>query len=183
MKLSQTPISGLFVTESLALGDARGKFSRIFCERELAAAVGARTIRQANVSSTAVVGAIRGMHYQHAPRAEMKIVRCIQGRVFDVAVDLRRGSPTFLHWHGAELSQENGMAFIIPEGCAHGFQVLEPNSSLLYFHTEFYSPEHEAGVRHDDPRVAIAWPLPPTNLSVRDASHPPLDESFQGVSL
>jgi dTDP-4-dehydrorhamnose 3,5-epimerase len=183
MKLAETPITGLFVVESPMFGDARGRFSRVFCERERAPAIGGRTIRQANVSSTAELGTVRGMHYQHAPRSEMKIVRCIQGRVFDVAVDLRRGSPTFLRWHGVELSPESGLAFIIPEGCAHGFQVLESNSSLLYFHTEFYSPEHEGGVRHDDPRVGIAWPLRSANLSSRDASHPLLDESFLGVHL
>lgn len=181
MKLIETGIAGLVIAESPVLGDERGTFTRVFCEREMASAIGDRVIRQSNVSSTAAVGAVRGMHFQYPPRAEMKIVRCLVGRVFDAAVDLRRGSPTFLHWYGVELSPQSGRAFIIPEGCAHGFQVLEPDSRLLYFHTEFYAPEHEGGVRHDDPRVGIAWPLTPTRLSARDSGHPLLDENFLGV--
>ncbi|AVA25729.1 dTDP-4-dehydrorhamnose 3,5-epimerase [Rhizobium sp. NXC24] len=183
MKLTKTKIEGLFVAESTIIGDSRGTFSRVYCQNELEPAIGDRTIRQANVSMTAAVGTVRGMHYQHAPRAEMKIVRCIEGRVFDIAVDLRRGSSTFLQWYGVELSPENGLAFVIPEGCAHGFQVLEENSRLLYLHTEFYSPEHEGGVRYNDPRVGIEWPLPPVHLSSRDVSHPLLDENFHGVDL
>ncbi|MGY5810820.1 dTDP-4-dehydrorhamnose 3,5-epimerase [Rhizobium sp. LEGMi198b] len=183
MKLTKTEIEGLFIAESTVIGDSRGTFSRVYCQNELAPAIGDRTICQANISMTAAVGAVRGMHYQHTPRSEMKIVRCIEGRVFDVAVDLRRGSPTFLQWHGVELSPGNRLAFVIPEGCAHGFQVLEESSRLLYLHTEFYSPEHEGGVRYNDPRVGIEWPLPPVHLSSRDVSHPLLDENFHGVDL
>jgi dTDP-4-dehydrorhamnose 3,5-epimerase len=183
MKLIETEIEGLFIAETTVIGDERGTFSRVFCQNELGDALDDRVIRQANMSMTAAVGAVRGMHFQYAPRAETKIVRCIEGQVYDVAVDLRRGSPTFLQWHGVELSPENGLAFIIPEGCAHGFQVLKANSRLLYLHTEFYSPAHEGGVRYDEPRVGIAWPLPPAHLSSRDASHPFLDANFDGVDL
>ena len=183
MRVLETGIDGLLIFESPLLGDERGTFTRVFCEREMHEAIGERKIRQSNVSSTASVGAVRGMHFQYPPRAEMKIVRCLIGRVFDVAVDLRQGSSTFLQWFGVELSPQNGRAFILPEGCAHGFQVLEPDSKLLYFHTEFYTPEYEGGLRHDEPRVGIIWPMKPTQLSVRDSCLPYLKESFFGVNL
>ena len=124
---------------------------------------------------------MRGLHYQNPPQAEMKIVRCLRGRVFDVAVDLRFGSPTFLHWTACELCPGGGRALAIPEGCAHGFQVLEPDTELLYLHTAFYTPAAEGAVRFDDPRVAVAWPLAPRDLSARDQNHPYLNEQFQGI--
>jgi len=179
--LSETPIAGLMVAESRVIGDARGAFSRVFCGREMEAALGDRTIKQANISRTAAVGAVRGMHFQRPPMAEMKIVRCIAGRVFDVAVDLRKGSPTFLEWHGIELAPDRNLAFVIPEGFAHGFQVLEEDAQLLYFHTEYYAPEVEGGLRFDDPRLAIAWPLAPVQLSERDLSHPLISDALEGL--
>ena len=126
MKLVETSIAGAWVIESKAFQDKRGAFSRLFCMHELQAILGSRTIAQINHSMTHSVGAVRGLHYQNAPHAEMKIVRCLKGRVFDVAADLRQGSPTFLKWTAVELTPENNLAFVIPEGCAHGFQVLEP---------------------------------------------------------
>jgi len=128
------------------------------------------------------VGAVRGMHYQNAPHAEMKIVRCLRGRVFDVAIDLRRGSPTFLRWTSCELAPASRRALLVPEGCAHGFQVLEPDSELLYLHTACYERSAEGGVRFDDPRVGIAWPLAPVDLSERDRSHPLLAPDFTGIA-
>ena len=116
-------------------------------------------------------------------KAEIKIVRCLKGRVFDVAVDLRQGSPTFLKWTAVELTPENHLAFVIPEGCAHGFQVLEEDSELLYLHTAFYTPDAEGAVRFDDPRVGVNWPLVPTDLSARDLSHTHLKEIFKGLVL
>ena len=183
MELLATPISGVMVAETRRIGDHRGVFSRFFCENQLADALGKRHIVQINHSRTSQVGAVRGMHYQHAPHAEMKMVRCIKGRVWDVAVDLRYGSPTFLQWHAVELSAGNDWMMVIPEGCAHGFQVLEAESELLYLHTACYAPECEGGVRQDDPLINIRWPLAVTDLSERDQSHPLLNEYFSGVKL
>lgn len=183
MNYVATAIPGVWIIQSTAFEDDRGAFSRLFCARELHDILGHRTIVQINQSMTRSVGAVRGLHYQHAPHAEMKIVRCLKGRVFDVAVDLRQGSPTFLQWTALELTPESGHAFVIPEGCAHGFQVLEEDSHLLYLHTAFYTPQAEGAVRFDDPEIQIAWPLAPTDLSVRDKSHPCLDKHFKGIVL
>jgi dTDP-4-dehydrorhamnose 3,5-epimerase len=163
--------------------DQRGSFSRLFCVEEKKSILNGRQILQINQSITGTIGAVRGLHFQYPPHAEMKIVRCLRGRVFDVAVDLRRGSPTFLKWTAIELTPENRLALIISEGCAHGFQVLEQNSELLYLHTALYSPSAEGAVRFDDPRVGIDWPLQPVDLSARDLAQPYLDHSFTGISL
>ena len=183
MNVSEIGIAGAFVIEGSTFQDNRGAFSRLFCARELQVILGSRTIAQINQSMTHSVGAVRGLHYQNAPRAEMKIVRCLKGRVFDVAVDLRQGSPTFLKWHAVELTPQSNLAYVIPEGCAHGFQVLEEDSQLLYLHTDFYTPEVEGAMRFDDPMVAVDWPLSPTDLSARDLSHQPLKENFKGIIL
>jgi len=181
VKIEPLPIAGLHAVSTSFHGDARGGFGRLFCDRELAPLLGARTIRQINLSRTAQRGTVRGMHFQHAPHGEMKLVRCLRGRVWDVALDLRTGSPTFLRWHAVELSAGNARMVAIPEGCAHGFQVLEPDSELLYLHTAPYAPEAEGGVHPLDPRAAIAWPLEVAGLSPRDASHPPLPAAFAGI--
>lgn len=183
MKLVETSIHGVWIAESTAYRDHRGAFSRLFCSREGAAVLGARSIVQINHSITRSVGAIRGLHYQRPPEAEMKIVRCLRGRVLDVAVDLRKGSPTFLQWTSAELSPDSRRAFMIPEGCAHGFQVLEPDTELLYLHTAFYTVGAECAVRFDDPMIGVAWPLPPTDLSDRDLNHPLLTTKFEGIDI
>lgn len=183
LKLSATAIQGVLVAETELIADRRGAFSRLFCENELAKALNGRRIVQANLSITAGVGAVRGMHYQLPPHAEMKLVRCIKGRVWDVAVDLRFGSPTFLRWHAEELTPKNVRMLIIPEGCAHGFQVLEAESELLYLHTAFYVPEAEGGVRHDAAILNITWPLSVTDLSERDSTHPLINQDFPGIIL
>ncbi len=183
MKVLETPLAGLVVVESTPNHDARGAFSRLFCGRELDDILGGRQIAQINHSLTRHVGAVRGMHFQYPPHAEMKMIRALRGRVWDVAVDLRAGSPTFLTWHAEELSPEAGRMMVIPEGFAHGFQVLEPDSELLYLHTAFYEPSAEGGVRHDDPRLGITWPLAAQDLSPRDLSHPLLDDGFAGVTV
>jgi len=183
VKLVPTAIAGVFVAETNAFQDSRGAFARLFCEREMAGAVGERKIQQINQSRTAAVGAVRGMHFQLAPHAEMKMVRCLKGRVWDVAVDLRAGSPTFLRHHAQELSAANASMLVIPEGCAHGFQVLEPDSELLYLHTASYTPSAEGGVRFDDPALNLPWPLPVTDLSERDKKHPLLNKNFLGINL
>jgi len=181
VNIAPTALPGVCVVQSMSLPDPRGSFLRLFCERELATVMGERHIVQINYSSTAVVGTVRGLHFQHPPRAEMKLVRCMKGRVLDVAVDLRAGSRTFLQWHGEELAPSSARMLVIPEGCAHGFQVLEANSELLYLHTAFHAPELEGGIRFDDPRLRISWPLPVTGLSDRDRLLPPLEHAFSGI--
>jgi dTDP-4-dehydrorhamnose 3,5-epimerase len=181
LQLEETALAGLCVAYTARRSDARGSFGRLFCDRELAVGFGARRVVQINHSRTTHVGAVRGMHYQRAPHAEMKLVRCLHGAVWDVAVDLRRGSPTFLRWHAQELSAENGAMLIIPEGFAHGFQVLQEDSELLYLHTAHYAPDAEGGVSCLDPRLQIAWPLAVCDLSARDEAHPLLASDFAGL--
>jgi len=183
MDIVETPIAGLSIVKTTPFQDARGAFARFFCANELAAVLGGRQIVQINHSRTDAAGAVRGLHYQQPPHAEMKLIRCLKGRVWDVAVDLRRGSATFLRWHALELNPGNALMLVIPEGCAHGFQVLEPGSELLYLHTAAYAPAAEGGVRYDDPRLGVAWPLPAADLSARDRQHPLLLEDFQGITL
>jgi len=183
MNLLPTALEGVVIVETDLLADHRGAFSRLFCEHELAEAIGEQKIVQINQSLTIAYGTVRGMHYQHPPHAEMKLVRCTKGRVWDVAVDLRAGSPTFLQWHAEELSPQNTRMIIIPEGCAHGFQVLEPNSELLYLHTNYYVPEAEDGVMHSDSRLSIPWPLPVTGLSNRDKEYPLIPHDFCGIKV
>jgi len=181
MKIIDTPIAGVKVIESLPLIDARGSFERWYCEKELAPILDGRRIVQVNQSHTLNVGCIRGLHYQKPPYGEMKFIRCLSGRVWDVALDLRAGSPTFLKWYKQELTPDSKNMFVIPEGCAHGFQVLEKNSKLLYLHTSFYEPGSEGRVNYADKLVNITWPLPPTDISERDMKHPMLDSNFKGL--
>lgn len=183
MNINSTPISGVMIVESNPHTDQRGAFSRFYCENELANLIGEHRIVQINHSRTSAIGAIRGMHFQYPPHAEMKFVRCLKGMIWDVAVDLRSESSTYLKWHAEILTPENSRMLVIPEGCAHGFQVLEAESELLYLHTAFYSPDAEGGVRYDDPRLSINWPLPVTDISTRDANHPLLNIDFQGIHL
>lgn len=181
MKIGQTTISGVMVVETCTQVDHRGAFARLYCERELTPVIGNRRIVQMNYSRTSIAGAVRGMHFQRPPYAEMKFVRCLKGKVWDVAVDLRADSPTFLKWFAVELSPGNARMLVVPEGCAHGFQSLEAESELLYLHSSFYNPEAEGGVRHDDPRLGITWPLPVADISARDISHPFIGPDFKGM--
>lgn len=183
MNIEHTALPGVVVVGTKPLRDHRGAFARLYCERELAPILGKRHIVQINHSRTASAGAVRGMHFQYAPQAEMKLVRCLKGVVWDVAVDLRCGSPTFLQWHAEELTPRSANMLVIPEGCAHGFQVQEADSELLYLHTASYAPEAEGGVSCNDPRLAIPWPLPVTDLSERDRNHTPITADFAGVIL
>jgi len=182
MKIIQTPIQGLMLVETESKSDHRGAFSRFFCQNELQEFIGcSRKIVQINQSCTHTIGAVRGLHYQRAPHAEMKLIRCINGKVWDVVVDLRSESPTFLSWYAEELSNNNKRMMIVPEGCAHGFQVLEEDSELLYLHTAFYTPSSEGGIQPTDPALAISWPLPVQDLSGRDCDHPLLTSDFAGL--
>jgi dTDP-4-dehydrorhamnose 3,5-epimerase len=183
MKFKELPLSGAHIITAEPFVDNRGMFERVLCMNLLKQVGHNKHIAQANHSMTKEKGAVRGMHYQVPPKAEIKIVRCIRGKVFDVIIDLRAGSPTFLQWYGAELSDDNMCMMYVPEGCAHGFQVLQAESELLYFHTAEYSPENEKAVRYDDPAIDIKWPLPVIDVSDRDRKHPLLSKDFAGIVL
>lgn len=178
-----TPLAALTVILRRPYEDVRGSFARLFCAEEFREIGLSKPIAQINHSVTRQKGAVRGLHFQYAPHAETKIVSCLKGKIFDVAVDLRPDSPTFLHWHGEVLSADNRQALCIPEGFAHGFQTLEEDSELLYFHTDYYAPTAEGALNVADPRLGIAWPLPITELSERDRAHPFIGSEFTGVRL
>lgn len=181
--ITDLPLTGLKLIEHQRLGDSRGFLSRLFCDEELVTAGWHKPIAQINHTYTAQRGAVRGMHYQQPPHAEMKLVTCLHGEVWDVAVDLRAGSPSFLQWHAEILSADNYRAMLIPEGFSHGFQALSNNVQLLYCHNVAHSPETEAALNAQDPRLAIKWPLAITELSIRDANHGLIDTKFEGVKL
>lgn len=183
MNIRPTPLAGVVVVDAAPVADHRGSFTRLFCTHDLGSIMGERHIVQINHSCTHAVGAVRGMHYQRPPHAEMKFVRCLRGRVWDVAVDLRINSATYLQWHAEELSPESATMLVIPEGCAHGFQSLEPDSELLYLHTAYYEKAAEGGIRHDDPTICIRWPLAVADLSERDRNHLLLTKSFSGINI
>ena len=174
MKLIETPLAGVWLVETAPRGDARGRLTRLFCADAFAPVRPGLRFVQVNHSITALAGTVRGLHWQRGPQAEAKLIRCLRGSVFDVAVDLRRGSPTFGRWHGVELSAHNEREVFIPEGCAHGFQALSDDAQLLYQHTAPHAPAGEAGLRYDDADLAIAWPLPVALVSERDLNHPRL---------
>jgi dTDP-4-dehydrorhamnose 3,5-epimerase len=172
MLFTETGIVGVILLDLEPIADERGSFARLQCPDEFAAAGYPFTPAQTSLSRNAAAGTLRGMHYQPAPNAETKVVRAVRGRIFDVAVDLRRGSPTHWRWTGAELSAENGRALMIPEGVAHGFLTLEPDTDVLYQISPAYRPGHEAGVRWNDPAFGIQWPAQPALISARDAAYP-----------
>jgi len=176
------PLAGLKRLTRQRIGDQRGFLSRLFCADELAGAGWHRPIAQINHTLTAVRGTVRGMHFQRPPHAEMKLVSCIRGEVWDVAVDLREGSATFLRWHAERLSADNGHALLIPEGFAHGFQALTDDVELLYCHSMPHEPAAEGGLHPMDPALSIAWPLPAANLSPRDGQHKLMDANFRGMN-
>ncbi len=183
MKFSKTKLNGLFVIKLEPFQDERGKFFRVYCENELNDIGHNKKIVQINQSLTKKKGTIRGMHFQYPPKAEIKMVRCLKGSVFDVAIDLRIISPTFLKWHGEILTEDNMMVLYIPEGFAHGFQTLENDSELLYLHTELYNSHYEGGITYNDPKINIKWPLELTDISERDKSFKLIGEDFQGILL
>jgi dTDP-4-dehydrorhamnose 3,5-epimerase len=174
MRFHKLPLEGAYVIETEPFQDYRGLFARIFCQGELNEIGHSKSIVQINHSITVEKGAIRGMHFQYPPKAEIKIVRCLRGSVFDVILDLRNSSATFGKWHGEVLSSDNMKMMYIPEGFAHGFQTLVENAELLYLHTEFYDPKYEGGVTFDDPEIGIDWPLPARMISAKDRNLPPL---------
>lgn len=175
------PLEGLKLVERRRLGDSRGFLSRLFCAEELAAAGWRKPIIHINHSLTATRGTVRGLHFQFPPHAEMKLVGCLRGRVWDVTVDLRRGSDTLLHWHAQELSADNQRALLVPEGFAHGFQALTDDVELLYCHSAAFRKEAEGGLNPRDPNLAIEWPIEIAELSDRDAGHPMVGQDFEGL--
>lgn len=183
LAITDLPLAGLKLVERQRLGDTRGYFSRLFCARELAICGWTKAIAQINQTQTARCGTVRGLHFQHPPHAEMKLIQCLRGSILDVAVDLRAGSATFLRWHAVMLSADNGRALLIPEGFAHGFQTLEDDVELLYLHSAEYAPQAEGGANIRDTRLAIAWPLAITEISDRDANLPMLGHDFGGIVL
>lgn len=178
MIFTQTPIPGAYLIDLEKRGDERGFFARAFCEREFASHGLSSRFVQVNNSLTAQAGTLRGMHYQLAPRAETKVVRCLRGALHDVVLDLRPGSPTFGQSFGADLTAENRRMMYVPKGFAHGFITLADDTEAFYFVDEFYAPEHERGVRWDDPKFAIPWPIPPAVLSDKDRAWRDFDPAW-----
>lgn len=172
-----TPIPGVVELVKSPFRDHRGAFLNAFRAQDpvFAKAWGDRPIAQVNISRTEAVGVVRGLHLQAEPHSEAKLVRCLRGRVWDIAVDLRPESISYGQWYGLELCPKRGNALLIPERCAHGFQVLEPGSEVLYLHSGTWVPDAETGVRYDDPQLEITWPLAPKGLSNRDMALPLLE--------
>lgn len=177
-----TSLGGLIVAQRKPVEDQRGFFSRFFCANEFRQLGFTKPIAQINHTLTHKKGAVRGLHFQRPPHAETKVVSCLKGEIFDVVVDLRRGSPTFLRWHGAVLSAENRKSLLIPEGFAHGFQTLSDDSELIYLHSTSFHAEAEDALNVNDPRLAIVWPLTMTDLSERDRAHSFIGADFDGLA-
>lgn len=178
-----TALSGLTLVQRKATEDHRGFLSRFYCADEFRAIGLDKPVAQINHTLTRNKGAVRGLHFQYPPHAETKLVSCLQGEIFDVAVDLRSDSPTFLHWHGSVLSAQNRQSLLIPEGFAHGFQTLSEECELIYLHTAAYHPESEGALNIADPKLGIAWPLAITEISERDRNHKLIEQDFQGITL
>lgn len=182
MIFRETPIPGAFVIELEPRSDARGSFARAFCQQEFARAGLSSQIAQINTSFNHARGTLRGMHYQLAPNAETKVVRCVRGAIFDVVLDLRRDSPHFGRSFGAEISAENGHMMYVPKGFAHGYLTLADASEVFYLVDESYAPDRERGIRWNDPRFAIRWPFEPTLVSDKDSAFPAFDPAWHLAS-
>jgi len=172
MKFIETPLKGVFVIELEKRGDDRGFFARLFCENEFAQHGLNPKIVQMNNSLSAQRGTLRGIHYQLAPKAEDKTLRCVRGALFDVVIDLRQNSPTFLKHFAVELTAEKRKMIHVPQGCANSFMTLAEDTEIFYFTSEFYSPQHERGIRYNDPALGIKWPMAPAVISDKDKNHP-----------
>ena len=183
MQANKTSIEGVIELGRTPTSDSRGTFQRLYCDDFLRSYLNGKKIKQINHSFTSDEGAIRGMHMQLGAAAEYKIISCVSGEVFDVALDLRRNSQTFLEWHSVILSPKKQNSILIPPGIAHGFQTCKENSELLYLHTENYSPRDEFGVNFLEPRANIKWPQPQTQVSERDSLFTHLSEDFLGHNL
>lgn len=183
MEFIRTPLADAYIIKPNILSDSRGWFSRLYCKDEYLEIGSSVNWVQFNNSFTYEKGSVRGMHFQLEPFVETKLVRCISGSIYDVIIDLRAGSTTFLQWFGAELSSDNRIMMYIPKGFAHGFQTLTDNCELFYAHSAFYKPGFEGALKYDDPTVNISWPLPVTEISVKDSRHPFLTKEFKGLNI
>ena len=177
----ETSIKDLYVVRRNAIGDSRGFFSRFFCAEEFSKVGWDKAVRQINQTLTSQCRSIRGMHYQKPPYAETKIVSVLRGEVWDVVIDIRRDSDTFLQWHAERLSAENRTSLYIPEGFAHGFQTLSNDCELIYLHSSDYRPGAEAGINPFDHAVNIDWPYDVSEISDRDKAHALLTDRFEGI--
>lgn len=182
LNIISTSFENLFIIEPDTFYDERGAFSRVFCENELHTIFDLQ-IKQVNHSITKQKGTVRGLHFQYEPNSEIKMVKCIKGSIYDIVVDIRKNSPTFLKTFTIELSEKNQKMIYIPKGFAHGFQTLEDDTQLLYFHSSIYAPLNEDALNIKDPLLDIKWPLNIINLSKRDESHPFLTEEFKGINI
>ena len=181
MKFTETELQGVYTIEPEVFQDQRGEFFRLY-DREGFSKIGFNgEFVQVNRSINKKKATLRGMHYQLKPYDEVKLIQCTRGKVSDVIIDIRKGSPTFLKWIAVELSETNKTMIFIPGGFAHGFQTLEDESHLLYFHSRPYSPGFEGAIRYNDGRVGVRWPLPVSVISDRDNNHPMLDSNFKGI--
>lgn len=183
MIFQKLALKGAYIIDLEIFTDERGLFTRTFCQKEFAKIGHNKAFVQFNHSHSNYRGTLRGMHFQRPPAAEIKLIRCIRGSVFDVIIDLRPQSPTFLQHVGVELSEQNRQMIYVPEGFAHGFQTLQDHSELIYHHTAFYTPEQEGGVRYNDPHLNIPWPLSPTFVSEKDQNYPFVSAAFPGIDL
>ena len=181
MIFKETSLKGSYVITIEPVEDERGWFARTYCKNEFLSIGHMKEWVQMNHSFTKQKGTVRGMHYQRPPYGEIKLVRCIAGSVYDVIIDLRANSATYLQYFGIELSAVNKKMIYIPEGFAHGFQALSNDAELIYHHSQFYLPGVEAGVRYNEAAINIKWPLELTNISERDNSHPFIDANFKGL--
>jgi dTDP-4-dehydrorhamnose 3,5-epimerase len=181
--LVNTPIEGLKIIQRNPISDERGFLSRFYCHDDFKLMNINKTISQINQTLTKKKGAVRGFHYQLPPFAESKLVSCVKGEIFDVAIDLRKNSPTFLKWHAEILNEKNQKSFFIPEGFAHAFQTLTVNCELIYLHTAPYNKEYERGLNYADKKINISWPLDISEISDRDQTHPMIQDNFEGIVL
>ena len=181
MQFTPLSLKDAYTIELSPRGDERGRFTRLFCARELAQIGHTKPIVNVNHSYTQKAGTIRGMHFQYPPDCEIKIVKCLRGAIWDCIVDIRKDSPTFLKWEGTELTESNHRMIYVPEGFAHGFQALTDDVEIVYFVSNFYAPNNEAGLRFDDPALNIQWRQEATEVSARDREHCLLDTDFKEI--
>ena len=178
MKFTETPLPGAYLIDLEKRGDERGFFVRYFCKNEYAVHGLCSDIVQINNSLSAQAGTLRGMHYQLAPKAEDKVVRCVKGALFDVIIDLRPNSSTFLRHFGVELTAENRRMLYVPKGFAHGFLTLRDDTETIYLVTEYYAADHERGIRYNDAKLGIQWPMEPSVISPKDLAHPDFNPTW-----
>jgi dTDP-4-dehydrorhamnose 3,5-epimerase len=183
MQFIETPIMGLYLIQLNKIQDERGFFARTFCKEQFSKIGFNKEFVQFNHSFNKIKGTIRGMHFQQQPFSETKLIRCVEGCVYDVAVDLRKDSASYMQSFGVELSSDNMICILIPEGFAHGFQTLQDNTALIYHHTNYYKPNTEGGIRFDDKILNIQWKLPPINISSKDLSYPLINENFKPIII